>query len=444
MKIRDILAGLDYTENGVSDDVLPEYCVKSAESNAEAGAGALAPSSAKYNYYNPVSLTGDFQPPDGFRAVTSLDGGCEVSFFGLFRDRKFLDHVLDLKQVAANTAEKVYVNLDDVLYQVLPTGTRGNFPASVIIVGHGLRFEFRKQNCKEVPGVRVKFDYAFTRLARNMRVLVEEVRRMIDRKFHFSVTKELISRIDLNVTCNTDFSEFADLFLRGCRAWRVKKYNLVANGLHYETITGGSDIQLCLYNKSKELTDKYDADKVEDLQQFFGEDLEHLTRVEFRLHRNFLRSIGVDSFDDYFDKELSIVDYLTNDWFRLLVRPSDGKHADKFEVAPCWNNVRYSLLCSVPSHSDDVLFTCEEPKKLCKVPRKILSRPFLLISQGLGMAVSGLASFAPKIPSKRAFRKALDRFIDDNLVSIYEKFDLRTKERSLENFKGQLGVVSCQ
>ena len=142
MKIRDILASLDYTGTGVSDEILPEYSDNGADLAAQADKGAIVPPSAKYTYYNPVSLTGDFQPPDGFRAVTSLDGGCEVSFFGLFRDRKFLDHVLDLKQVAASTSEKVYVNIDDVLYQVLPTGTRGNFPASVIIVGHGLRFEF--------------------------------------------------------------------------------------------------------------------------------------------------------------------------------------------------------------------------------------------------------------------------------------------------------------
>ena len=418
--IRKILEKIDYTRSNVSDDVLPLF---SESSERSAGAQSTGRQGA-FTLSSPVTLTGNYQPPQDVKFVTSVDGGCEVSYFGLFNDQSIFKKLKSLKKQALESKEKVFTSVHDILFEVLPHGTRGNVPASVILVGAGLRLEFRFQNVPEVPAIRVKMDYAFLRLASDIYNRFLFVRSVVC-AFSFAIHREVISRLDINLTINRPFDDYANLFLSGCRAWRVRKFNVVANGTHFESISGGNHIQLTLYNKTRELQDKFSSDKVNDLRQYFTEeDMDKLTRIEFRLHRPFLHKIKIDSIEDYLEKELELVDYLTNDWFRLLVKKTDCKHADRIEIHDLWNLTRYCFLCAVPSHFR-LGVRCNVPRFQKSRPSKILKKPQLKLSQGLGMAVSALSSLCPKIPSKRALKQALYRVIDEKISGLYESFGAR-------------------
>ena len=418
--IRKILEKVDYSRSAVSDEVLPLFSELS-ESSDSAGAQAQTARQGAFTVSSPVNLTGNYQPPLDTRFVTSIDGGCEVSYFGIFTKSAVIDRLKELKKQASSSPDKVYLSVDQILFQVLPYGTRGDIPASVILEGGGLRLEFRFQQTKEIPAIRVKMNYSFLRLGRNILDHFITIRSIVC-SFDFAIHREVISRLDVNITINRSFSEFTDLFLSGCRAWRVRKFSIVANGTEFESITGGKHIQLCLYNKTRELQDKFSSDKVDDLRQYFSEeDMGRLTRVEFRLHRAFLQKIKIDSIEDYLEKEYELIDYLTNDWFRLLTKKTDCKHSDRIPIHDLWNVTRYCLLCAVPSHIGDSKIVRFQKSR----PAQSLKKPQLKLAQGLGMAVSALSSLCPRIPSKRALKAALFRIIDERISNLYECFGAR-------------------
>jgi hypothetical protein len=65
-----------------------------------------------------------------------------------------------------------------------------------------------------------------------------------------------------------------------------------------------------------------------------------LTRVEFRLGRDALKHLGIDSVADLAEKESSLVDWLTRCWFRLLEKPAVRGHENDAALHPLWLEVQ--------------------------------------------------------------------------------------------------------
>jgi len=60
------------------------------------------------------------------------------------------------------------------------------------------------------------------------------------------------------------------------------------------------------------------------------------TRVEFQLRREKLKTLGVDTLDDWWAKRGAITHYLTTDWCRILTGQFDPHHPDRTETHADW------------------------------------------------------------------------------------------------------------
>ena len=134
---------------------------------------------------------------------------------------------------------------------------------------------------------------------------------------------------------------------------RKREYH--ANGNQAETFMAGKATQICIYDKKQELQDGGDEIKSrlvvkhlldldlpeEDCMVYApGFLFEHLTRIEFRLRRSRLREMGIDSIADLKEKELSLVAFMTEEWFRILAEPKIRGHENTQEVHEIWQEVQ--------------------------------------------------------------------------------------------------------
>ncbi|MDR0609261.1 MAG: hypothetical protein LBG58_04065, partial [Planctomycetaceae bacterium] len=139
------------------------------------------------------------------------------------------------------------------------------------------------------------------------------------RKIGFSVTEEKISRVDMQVMTTRPVAEYAGLVSKGCVVKRAKKGNFYVESSNMSSFAFGREIFIRCYDKRKQLFDTGDEYSLKMIAEYCcgGELPDYLTRVEFQLRRETLEIMGIDTIDDLRDSELSLVEWLTSDWFRL-------------------------------------------------------------------------------------------------------------------------------
>jgi hypothetical protein len=73
-----------------------------------------------------------------------------------------------------------------------------------------------------------------------------------------------------------------------------------------------------------------------------GEIPDDLTRIEFRLNRKAMKYLDIDTVQDLLERETALVDYLTDDWFRILdsEKKSEHGHTNRQKLHPIWRQVR--------------------------------------------------------------------------------------------------------
>ena len=60
----------------------------------------------------------------------------------------------------------------------------------------------------------------------------------------------------------------------------------------------------------------------------------------FRLRRDRLKEMGIDTIADLREKELSMIAFMTEEWFRILAEPKVRGHENDAEVHPIWEEVQ--------------------------------------------------------------------------------------------------------
>jgi hypothetical protein len=84
---------------------------------------------------------------------------------------------------------------------------------------------------------------------------------------------------------------------------------------------------------------------------FFGNS--PITRVEFRLRRDSLRAMDIHNIADLLLRETSLVDWLTDRWFRLLELPKVRGHENTAAIHPIWAEVQKSFRQWFPGKEDE-------------------------------------------------------------------------------------------
>ncbi len=178
------------------------------------------------------------------------------------------------------------------------------------------------------------------------------------RDIGFDVSAEKLLRLELQVMLRRHVSEFLDLIYGGYSVQRADKFS--DHGTRRKGLTSyttGKETSMIIYNKQDELFEKMDPLKIEMMSKycFGGEEIpENLTRVEFRVKGPMLKSLGIVTMEDLLQRENSLVDYLSNDWFRILeVENTKDGNTHRKDMHPLWLEVRELLFRYFPGPTED-------------------------------------------------------------------------------------------
>ncbi|MBQ7815221.1 MAG: hypothetical protein IJ387_12110 [Thermoguttaceae bacterium] len=329
------------------------------------------------------------------------DGGCEVSYYGEWFDgnlaerKEFFEELGEYKARAAESYDRCSDPLPEIVFLngqpwiIAPTGTGGR--------GGKPRFRFRLQrggvtllihnNPKDkYPAVRARFGYEAL-FGRDLVDVNNEVRELLN-VIGLDVTKEILGRVDMQVTLATKFDWVAKAFDEGRIVARVRQWNRwdrnVDDGLTLQSLRGGSTLQVAIYDKLKECLDKRDEQKLEDLNPLFdGADEYGLTRIEFRFKREALNYFDLQTVEDFAERMPDVVDYVTRRWFRILKTPKVRGRENKQDVSQEWEWVQFafeSAFCQ--GRKSSVPLTRDRSKRIDKR---------LLVKQALGCLSSATA-----------------------------------------------------
>ena len=162
---------------------------------------------------------------------------------------------------------------------------------------------------------------------------VAEIQRRIE-ELGGRVQSFKISRCDLaaDIQLTEPLSEH---YVQRCSVPSNLKNNAHRSGDRLETIYLGakdSPIRLRIYDKSLELS--VSCEKLWVLDIWNVSEPADVWRFEFQLRRDFLKSLGINSFDDLQRLLSGAWKYLTEDWFTL--RTPTSSNATRRPIEPLW------------------------------------------------------------------------------------------------------------
>jgi hypothetical protein len=163
----------------------------------------------------------------------------------------------------------------------------------------------------------------------------------------FTVTDEKLSRVDMQVMVNHEVTKFINSIQSGQYVCPAQSYSFYGKGENIDTITLGKELQICIYDKRKELFNHVQSDpfKFALMVRFcFGTEwLEQeipVTRIEFRIKRKILKSMKIDTIDDLLHKESGLARLCCYRWFRLLSERKKRGHSNEQKVSKLWREVQ--------------------------------------------------------------------------------------------------------
>lgn len=151
--------------------------------------------------------------------------------------------------------------------------------------------------------------------------------------------------------------------------------------------------------------DKLEETKRDDIKRqvmierrWNGETPEHATRVEFQLRREHLKSMGVDSMEDYFERRADIWAYMCDAWFRFTEGAVDRENRNQ-GVAPTWsfwNEVRAAFVAWAGAERIEVVRRKVRVFNLDALARQVLGCVLSVYAhaQGVTNDVGEVAAFA--------------------------------------------------
>jgi hypothetical protein len=292
-----------------------------------------------------------------------------------------------------------------------------------IIEGGGWRVYLHHEPASHFQPVRVRFGFESLCGCSLYDVHAEFMAWLC--KIGFSVTEEKISRVDLQVMTTRPVIEYASLVAKGCVVKRAKKGNFHVESCDMSSFAFGSDIYLRCYDKRKQLFDTCDEFSLKMIAEYCcgGELPDHLTRIEFQIRREVLEIMGIDSIDDLCDMELSLVEWLTSDWFRLVDGVPKKGHTREQPVAEIWQEVQNEFRKYFPGGNSNRIIT----RGFNEVGINCTSDD--LVNQAIG-CMATVASRA-KITLEKDF---VLNYVCDRIKERGDELFLKVQDRAVKNF----------
>lgn len=361
------------------------------------------------------------------------DGGVEASISGTWEENDFLNFGADLercKQCADNgDLEGSFIEFGSFLWKVSEKGANsGFFKYKWVLESHGVKLYVHSNPNANVIPVRVRF--GFECLARTDLFDAVETLKKCLKEVGFKWETETLSRVDMQVLLPVDIYEFVNAMqgnriLTRCRG----KCEVVADchSLRIQTITFRSqNAEVCIYDKLAQLESVDDVYFMTFHRWILGfENVQSLTRVEFRFRRDMLKRYGITTFSDLKRSEQALPQVFGRDWLRILERDKVRGSENEIKSAPIWQKVLkafafYFRPCSCNSRSRDELKRVKKevtPPKACKVIKQavgciasalaVISEKFDTGAEALAGAFSILERYADEIYLKSMERKII-------------------------------------
>ena len=297
-----------------------------------------------------------------------FDGGAKNCFFGTWNEEAFTTLIGACESGKTSALRARQCNPDAELkgeiitlagrdVSVYPSGSRIGVYYEYHIEFEGFGVFIHKDKTPKNNNPQIWVDYRaesilkYGSVYRAQTVLLDFLSALSFTKFE--ERGERVSRLDIQVMIDVPVRAFVNLYLADHDVSKGRDFKINGKkkrwGKLIETFETGnkSRVQLCFYDKRAEIVKKYNAEtalKYEMTKDNIGADLwqsDHpITRIEFRLGREALKALGVESLEDFRVRELGIIQFLTHNWFRLLEKPKVRGTEDTAAIHPLWVRVQ--------------------------------------------------------------------------------------------------------
>jgi len=121
----------------------------------------------------------------------------------------------------------------------------------------------------------------------------------------------------------------------------------------------GRGMMIRIYDKLEETKRDDVKRQVMIEKRWNGETPEHATRVEFQLRREHLKSMGIDSMADYFERRADVWAYMCDGWFRMTEGAVDRENRNQgtAETWSLWETVRAAFVAWAGAERVEVVRT---------------------------------------------------------------------------------------
>lgn len=388
---------------------------------------------------SPSMLTGAYQSTENGKLPDSpkfsptpysggFDGGAEISLYGEFfpsdsiARNSFYQKLAVAKKQSLTQKTPSEIILDNRVWLVEPYGVASKSVFARFkyrIISGGVTLLINEGDTPEAPTVRIIYGYDAL-FGKDFKTVHDEIIAHLQ-KLGFSVSEEKLSRVDMQVTIATPFQLIDYAFQNDCIVSRLRRWSNYSQGEHcnqqLETLRGGQDLQICIYDKFRECQATGNMEKLEDCLRASGQDTFHLTRVEYRLKRRVLNAMKIDTVNDLYACMPDLIEFLTSAWFRILNEPKIRGHEKDQQVSGFWQEVQNafrSVFCNGRT-GDSSKVTINSIRIVDK---------HKLTRQGMGCLVSAVASatFRTSELTQSEFYIAITTIVKAHLSDFYQSY----------------------
>jgi hypothetical protein len=237
--------------------------------------------------------------------------------------------------------------LDNKIYEMKVKSAGGHVTYKYVFEGDGVKYYIHSNPVGEIQPVRLRYN-AEGLIGRDLFLKHNEVLNFLGR-IGFYVTDEKLSRVDIQVMVNEDVSEFMRAIYERRYVCTAQRYSINGRGSggYPDTFTLGQLLQICIYDKRRELFDHISSEHYKFalmIQNCFGEvwlkSEEPVTRVEFRIRREVLRDMGINSLSDLLEHESGLARYCCHSWFRIISERKVKGHSHEQPISELWKKVQ--------------------------------------------------------------------------------------------------------
>jgi len=266
----------------------------------------------------------------------------ELGLYGKWDQARFasLVELLAEKKESAQ-ASPAYAMLNNCEVLVEPKGFRAGCMYQFALAYHGIKIGITEKPSKNYAAIRIRFGFEAL-IGRNAFELFEALLEWL-KGLEFNYEKSLVSRADLQVDMlDVPFRYFLEPIMNDKAVYRARKYAIYGESKGPTSIRLGTNVQICIYDKMAELWSINDIIKWELMKEHRSINplTDECTRVEFRLRRESLKAMEIDSMEDLKEKQSSLVEFLHTKWFRLLSEPKKKSNTSRQPESELWKEVQ--------------------------------------------------------------------------------------------------------